>query len=211
MNDFTTTSCKKNLAKKLGASVAAHFLARISSNTYGAPCCKLARGGHGRWWRAQGGQEDGAAAPNRPCEGVSLVEPTRRWRAWGSKEETRGGGGGFYSAVAKLTSGGGDDAKMGVEGRERAHARIKILAVGSSCACRFIPRVATNAQDLAPRIGQNHPHTKFFTAPARIERLLEDRNSTQALYTNGFYSAGTICSDCWRCSQSMFYSMSCYL
>jgi hypothetical protein len=86
----------------------------------------------------------------------------------------RGDAGEIYSAVAKLTSGGGDDAEMGAEGRERAHAQIKILAVGSSRACRFIPRVATNAQDLAPRIGQNHPHTKFFTAPARIERLLED-------------------------------------
>jgi hypothetical protein len=64
-----------------------------------------------------------------------------------------------------------------------------VLAVGSSRACQLIPRVAANASDLTYRIGQNDRRTKFFIAPARIERLLEDQIYIQVLYTDSYYSA----------------------
>jgi hypothetical protein len=80
---------------------------------------------------------------------------------------------------------------------------MKIPAVGSSRARRLIPRATADAQYLAPRIWRNDPCTNFFAVPARIERLLEDQNSTQALYNGGLYSADAIYSDCWRCSNQL--------
>jgi hypothetical protein len=52
-------------------------------------------------------------------------------------------------------------------------------------------RTAADASDLVPRIGKNTWRTNFFTAPAWIERLMEDQICLPALYTGGYYSAGT--------------------
>jgi hypothetical protein len=57
---------------------------------------------------------------------------------------------------------------------------------------RPMPRTGAEAQSLVPRIGQTGPRPKKFTAPRRMQRLLEERFHDPALHIGGLYSARPI-------------------
>jgi hypothetical protein len=53
-------------------------------------------------------------------------------------------------------------------------SRVKCLGGFSSRGSGAIERAAADAQSIAHRIAQNAPHPKKFTAPAGLDRLLEE-------------------------------------
>jgi hypothetical protein len=53
-------------------------------------------------------------------------------------------------------------------------------------------RTEAGAQILVPGIGQTGPRPKKFTAPRRMQRLLEKRFRDPALHIGGLYSAWSI-------------------
>jgi hypothetical protein len=55
-----------------------------------------------------------------------------------------------------------------------------------------MPRAKAGAQILVPGIGQTGPRLKKFTAPRRMQRLLEERFRDPALHIGSLYSARPI-------------------
>jgi hypothetical protein len=137
---------------------------------------------------AQGSQEEGGAAPSQPCRGAAPNQPcggamlvpvgggsvddaslgTPRWRTRVWQEEARGRR--IYGATAKSSGSNGKikqwrqivRRRSGWGERARARAWVNVPTVGPSRACQLMPRAATDASDLTPRIGQNTRRTNFF-------------------------------------------------
>jgi hypothetical protein len=150
--------------------------------------------GDGRWWR-----EATAWGYGRRCEATGQRREATVWGdgAGRRRQEEARARLIYDAAVSHSTAGGGTDRRRwescggGAGGKWRARARggVGFSAVVYSRASAEMPRAATDASHLTPRIVQTPARPKICAALPRIPRLLEDRFHLRARYTGGFFSA----------------------